>query len=71
VELQPDLEAWSVDRIYVCRARRRTFQSGANSLSLDARVETVRRIEIYTRFIREGPGQYCHLGAWGPIFYSP
>ena len=51
MELQPDLEAWSVDRICVGKARRRTFQSGANSLSLDARVETVRRMEIYTRFI--------------------
>ena len=51
MELQLDLEAWSVDRICVGKARRRTFQSGANSLSLDARVETVRRMEIYTRFI--------------------
>ena len=42
MELQPDLEAWSIDRIRVCRTRRRTFQGAANSLSSDARVEIVR-----------------------------
>ena len=56
MELQPDLEAWSIDRICICRARRRTFQSGANSLSLDARVETVRRMEIIQDLYEKGLG---------------
>lgn len=41
MELQPDLEAWSIDRICVCRTRR-TFQGAANSLRLEARVGMVR-----------------------------
>ena len=41
MELQLDLEARRVDRICVCRARRRTFQVRGNSMSLETGVGIV------------------------------
>lgn len=41
MELQLDLKAWRVDRICICRARRRTFQGGKNNMNINAKVGIV------------------------------
>lgn len=72
MEPQLDLKPWRVDRICICRVRRRTFQGGKNNMNINARVgivymSTVSK-EARGKDLQE-PGQYRPIGAWTCILY--
>ena len=72
MERQVDLKAGRVDRICICRMRRRTFQGGAHGMSIETRVEIVCTLQLI-RGVQERISMgriwaILSLRSLGPIF---